>query len=120
VDKCIDFYESALKIREFLSQSMAEDVLLLDLREANIWTDFFVIATVRSPTHAMGLASQLEDEIEKIGLSSYYKRHSKNFEGDEWKFFDLGNIVVHLMSKMARNFYDLEGLHKNAKKIEVN
>ena len=120
MENYIDFYDCALRIREFLSQSMAEDVLLLDLRDANIWTDFFVIATVRSPTHARGLAGNLEDEIEKMGLSSYYKRHSKNLEGDDWKFFDLGNIVVHLMSKMARNFYELEGLHKNAKKIEVN
>ena len=113
----IDFYNGAVKIAEFLTSSKASDVVVLDLREANIWTDFFVVATVSSPTHAEGLENTLVEEIKKLGLDNWYTKR-KNDQGKDWKLIDLGNIVVHLMSKMARNFYNLEELHSNAKKIE--
>ena len=114
----MDFYNSALEIGKFLSDAKAEDVVVLDLREANIWTDFFVVATVMSATHASGLEAQLEEEIKKMGMNEYYRKRSSE-QGSEWKLIDIGGIVVHLMSKMARSFYDLEGLHKDAKKIEI-
>lgn len=112
----VDFYDGAVKIAKFLSLSKANDVVILDLREANIWTDFFVIATVSSATQAIGLENSLAEEIEKIGLDKWYIRR-KNDRGADWKLIDLGNIVVHLMSEKARNFYNLEVLHSNAKKI---
>ena len=116
MEKNVDFYDGAVKIAEFLTFSKADDVVLLDLREANIWTDFFVIATVSSPTHALGIENTLTEEIKKLGLDEWYTKR-KNDQGHDWKLIDLGNIVIHLMSKMARSFYDLETLHSNAKKL---
>ncbi|MGP1437886.1 MAG: ribosome silencing factor [Treponema sp.] len=112
-----DFYNRALKIAEFLTLSKASDVVVLDLREANIWTDFFVVATVSSETQALGLENSLIEEIKNLGLDEWYTKR-KNDQGKDWKLIDLGNIVVHLMSKMARNFYNLETLHSNAKKCD--
>lgn len=111
-----DFYNNAVVLAEFLSLSKAEDVVVLDLRDANIWADFFIIATVNSPVHAKGLSSQLEEKIKELNLSDYYKKRNYD-DGVEWKLIDLGNIIIHLMSKMARDFYDIEGLYRSAKKI---
>ena len=117
MEKSVDFYDGAVKIARFLTSSKADDVVLLDLREANIWTDFFVIATTSSATHASGLENSLVEEIKKLGLYEWYTKR-KNVQGVDWKLIDLGNIVVHLMSKKARNFYNLEDLHSNAKEID--
>ena len=117
MEKSVDFYDSAMKIAKFLNLSKATDVLLLDLREANIWTDFFVVATVASQSQALGIENDLIKEIEKLGLSEWYTKR-KNSRDADWKLIDLGNIVIHLMSKKARNFYDLETLHSNAKKLD--
>ena len=117
MEKSIDFYDAAMKIAKFLNLSKATDVLLLDLREANIWTDFFVVATVASQSQALGIENDLIKEIEKLGLSEWYTKR-KNSRDADWKLIDLGNIVIHLMSKKARNFYDLETLHSNAKKLD--
>ncbi len=110
----MDFYSSAIELRDFLIDGRAKDVVLLDLREAGIWTDFFIIATVMSSTHANGLQYQLEEKIKELNLEDYYRRRGSE-QGSEWKLIDVGGIVVHLMSQMARDFYDLESLHKNAK-----
>ena len=117
MEKNVDFCDGAVKIARFLASSKASDVVVLDLREANIWTDFFVIATVSSPTHASGLENSLVEEIKKLGLDEWYTKR-KNDQGSDWKLIDLGNIVVHLMSKMSRNFYNLETLHSDAKKVD--
>lgn len=117
MEKSVDFYDGAMKIAKFLNLSKATDVLLLDLREANIWTDFFVVATVASQSQALGIENDLIKEIEKLGLSEWYTKR-KNSRDADWKLIDLGNIVIHLMSKKARNFYDLETLHSNAKKLD--
>ena len=117
MEKSVDCYDGAMKIAKFLNLSKATDVLLLDLREANIWTDFFVVATVASQNQALGIENDLIKEIEKLGLSEWYTKR-KNSRDADWKLIDLGNIVIHLMSKKARNFYDLETLHSNAKKLD--
>ena len=117
MEKSVDFYDGAIRIAEFLNSSKASDVVVLDLREANIWTDFFVIATVSSATQATGIETNLIKEIEKLDLTKWYTKR-KNDQGSDWKLIDLGNIVVHLMSEMARNFYNLEALHSNAKKCD--
>ena len=117
MEKNVDFYDCAMKIAVFLTSSKASDVVLLDLREANIWTDFFIVATVSSTTHASSLENTLVEHIKEIDLSSWYTKR-KNDQGSDWKLIDLGNIVVHLMSSKARNFYNLETLHSNVKKID--
>lgn len=111
-----DFYEPALSLGRFLRGSKAIDVLVLDLREANIWTDFFIIATVSSTAHAAGLEKKLYEEIPKLGLEEYHTKR-KSPDGSEWKLIDLGGIVIHLMSETARKFYDLEKLRYDSKNI---
>ena len=41
----VNFEKAALAFGSLLQDLKAESVAVLDLREAHIWTDFFVIAT---------------------------------------------------------------------------
>ena len=96
------------------------DVLTLDLRDMNAWTDFFVIATSASNAHMDGLQRHIkefcrEKEIEILRRS----RKPDNVE-DEWRIIDLGSTVIHLMSQKARDFYDLERLYTMAKTNLLN
>ena len=116
----VDFVDVALKIAKYLTDCKAIDVVVLDLTEENIWTNFFIVATVMSATHANGLEKQREEELKRLGVLDFYNKRRTN-DGSEWKLFDLGEIAtIHLMSKMSRNFYDLENLHQHAKKIYSN
>lgn len=38
---------------------------------------------------------------------------------ERWVLIDYGDIVVHLMSADAREFYDLEGLWADAKQLDI-
>jgi len=100
--------EQASSFAELLQEHKGQDVSMLDLREINNWTDFFVIATVSSIAHMDGLERHIkefcaEKEIDIFGSSR------KNPD-DEWRLIDLGSIIIHLMTSNAREFYELERL----------
>jgi ribosome-associated protein len=103
-------YAVAEALGELLREHKGGDVSVLDLRIMNAWTDFFVIATVSSGAHMDGLERHikefcLEKEIEILG-----KSRKPQTGDDEWRLIDLGWMVIHLMSRSLRDFYELERL----------
>ncbi len=104
-----NFEQAALHFGTLLRDFKAEEVVVLDLRSANIWTEFFVIATITSARQADGLESRIMEAARTLEIDTYRTIRKKK-DGDEWKLLDFGTIVIHLMSPAARKFYDLERL----------
>jgi ribosome-associated protein len=95
---------------DMLKDHKGADVLVLDLRDMNTWTDFFVIATSTSETHMDGLERHIKELCREMGVDIL--RRSFRPEGeDEWRIIDLGSTVIHLMSRKSRDFYNLERLY---------
>ncbi|GHV94092.1 hypothetical protein AGMMS50293_04120 [Spirochaetia bacterium] len=102
--------EAAHALGELLQEHKGADVVVLDLRKMNAWTDFFVIATASSNTHLDGLERHIKDFSLEKGIDILRRSRKPPAEGDEWRLIDLGSTVVHLMSARARDFYELERL----------
>jgi ribosome-associated protein len=107
---------AALELAALIRDHRGEDVIVMDLREINYWTDFFVIATVSSNTHLQGLQRHIKDYAREKGME-ILRWSRKTKADDEWNLIDLGNIVIHLMSANSRSFYELERLWSAAKII---
>jgi ribosome-associated protein len=107
--KTPDSEETATALGELLREHNGGDVAVMDLRELNIWTDFFVIATVTSNAHVQGLIRHIKDFTRDRDIEILHRRR-KTLSEDEWNLVDLGTVVVHLMSEKARSFYELERL----------
>ena len=105
----VNFEQAALTFGTILRDLKAESVVVLDLRQAHIWTDFFVIATISSGKQAGGLEGKIMEAAKEMQIEEY-RTIRKSPDGDEWKLLDFDSIVVHLMSPTARKFYDLERL----------
>jgi ribosome-associated protein len=110
-------YNTALELGKLLQDYRAKDVVVMDLRQLNFWTDFFVIATVTSHTHLQGLERHIKEFTREKGI--VIQRHSPQprvqneaapLVEDTWRLIDLGTIVIHLMSTKTRAFYELERL----------
>jgi ribosome-associated protein len=107
--------DTALALGNLLREHKGGDVQVLDLRELNAWTDFFVIATVTSNAHLQGLERHIkefsrEEEIEILRRSRKPSAGPGRTASDEWSLIDMGTIVIHLMTPQARSFYELERL----------
>jgi ribosome-associated protein len=105
---------AALELAALIRDHRGEDVIVMDLREINYWTDFFVIATVSSNTHLQGLQRHIKDYAREREMD-ILRRSRKTGADDGWNLTDLGNIVIHLMSADSRSFYELERLWSAAK-----
>jgi len=101
-----------------LRDHKGEDVAALDLRELNSWTDFFVIATVTSHTHLLGLLRHIKEFCRERDVEILRGRR-KIAPDDEWTLVDLGTVVVHLMTEKSRSFYELERLWNTAPLIKL-
>jgi ribosome-associated protein len=116
--------DTALALGGLLQEHKGGDVKVLDLRELNAWTDFFVIATVTSGAHLQGLERHIKEFAREQGIE-IQRRSRKPASGtgvspvDEWCLIDLGPIVIHLMTSQARSFYELERLWGAASLINI-
>ena len=86
------------------------DVAVLDLREQGFWTDFFVITTATSGTHLDGLERHIREFCNEREIDVLRRSRKPDGVEDEWRVIDLGSIIIHLMSRRAREFYEIERL----------
>ncbi len=103
----------ARAIVDIISDVKGEDVVLLDLRDVTVITDFFIICTGNSDR-------QLKAIIEKIsqGMKEKHDLRGARIEGNPqggWVLVDYGDIVVHVFTEDQRDYYDLEGLWSKGK-----
>ena len=114
-----NFEKTALELGTLLSEHRGIDVAVMDMRELNFWTDFFVIATVTSGAHLGGLERHIKEYAREKGLE-ILRRSRRPEAADDWCLIDFGNLVIHLMSAQARAFYELERLWSAAPLIYKN
>jgi ribosome-associated protein len=96
----------------------AMDVVVLDLRKAGGFTDYFVLCTGGNPRQIQAVADGVEDTLrselgEKPALV-------EGVERSEWILLDYFNFVVHVFSRECRSFYGLERLWGSAIRHEYS
>jgi len=102
----------ALEVARTLEEHLAEDTVVLFVGEVSSIADYFVITTVRSSTHLRSLMNHLREILDLAGKSP--RERGKDYGDSGWVLLDCGGLVVHLMSKDMREFYELERLWFNA------
>jgi ribosome-associated protein len=98
----------AQALRRLLDEHRCEDTLVLDISAVSDVADYFVIATVRSSTHLLGVYGYLMEYLKGQQLQPL--TGPKRVRDNPWLLIDLGPIVVHLMERDTRDFYELEKL----------
>lgn len=108
-------YTAAIELGRLLRDYRGGNVVVMDLRKLNGWTDFFVIATVTSVAHLQGLEQHIKEFSREKGIailrqSPRPRAVSSRSYTEEWRIIDLGVMVIHLMTAQTRAFYELERL----------
>jgi ribosome-associated protein len=109
----------AKELGQLLAEHKGINVVVLDLRSLNTWTDFFIISTVTSSTHLKGLQRHIKEFTTERDIE-IIRRQRKIASDDEWNLIDLGTMVIHLMTEKSRTFYDLERLWSGGSLIWKN
>ncbi|MEN3040890.1 MAG: ribosome silencing factor [Bacteroidia bacterium] len=100
-----------------LSDKKAEDIVALDLRELQyILCDYFVVATAESDRQAQAIVDAITERLKALeGERAGYR--IEGYEVGQWILLDLGDIVIHVLSPEARQYYRLEELWGDAKPV---
>ena len=93
----------------------ATGIVVLDLKKAGAFTDYFVICSASNPRQVQAIADAVEH-----ALKAQKQRPSlvEGYARAEWILLDYFDFVVHIFSKHARDFYGLDRLWGSATRIE--
>ena len=94
----------------------AVDLIVLDLRKAAGFTDFFVIASGTNPRQVRAIADAV---MESLAADGAKPAHVEGYDRSEWILIDYLDFIVHVFAPETRVFYGLERLWGNAERIEV-
>lgn len=99
------------------SSKKAEQLVVLDLRKAAGFTDFFVIATGTNARQVRAIAEAVEEALARLTVKP---SHTEGYGRTEWILLDYFDFVVHVFSAETRAFYGLERLWGSATQIDAN
>jgi ribosome-associated protein len=94
----------------------ALDLVVLDLRKAAGFTDFFVIASGANVRQVRAIADAVMESLAADGVKP---AHVEGYDRSEWILLDYFDFVVHVFAPETRMFYGLERLWGSAERIEV-
>ena len=94
----------------------AADVVLLDLRKAAGFADYFLICSGGNARQIRAIADAVMEALAKDGAKP---AHVEGYERSEWILLDYFDFIVHIFAPQTRQFYGLERLWGNAEKVEL-
>jgi ribosome-associated protein len=94
----------------------AAEVVVLDLRKAGAFTDYFVVCTGANPRQVHAIADAVGQALKADRVPP---SHVEGYARAEWILLDYFNFIVHVFSPAARAFYGLERLWGSAVRVEV-
>ena len=104
-------YEMATTAARAASEMFANDVTVVDLRGLVSYTDYFVIASSETERQTRRVAEEI---IEKMIESGHRPRSKRIGEGTAWISLDFLDVVVHVFTDEARDYYRLESFWRSA------
>ena len=95
------------KIINSLEDIKAVNPIAIDVTRISSLTDFMIIASGTSNRHIAAMSEHVLEDLKETNISGI---RIEGQGGDDWVLVDAGDVVIHLMSADAREFYDLESL----------
>lgn len=90
-------------------------MVVLDVSGLSPVTDFFVLATGTSARQMRTVA----DEVGELGEKQNFAPHTiSGYEGESWILIDCIDVLIHVFNPDARQYYDLDNLWGDAKRVE--
>jgi len=107
----------ALAAAHTAEENRGQDIVVLDIRSITPVFDYFVVVSGNSRRQLHAISEEidhcLEDELgdQRMGIEGYNE--------SRWILLDYGTIVIHLFDQETREYYALEQLWSEAKRVPL-
>lgn len=102
---------------EAIDERHGEDTEAYDMQGISILADYYVVTTAGSNRQLHAIVNSIIDKIHEHGKEDYRIEGTRD---SNWLLVDMGDAVVNVFTEDARDFYGLEKLWSNGKKLELN
>jgi ribosome-associated protein len=106
--------ELAIAAARAAASKNARDILILDVSELIVITDYFVIASGGSDRQVKTVAEEIERSVATLGLKPVRREGER--EG-HWVLLDFVDFVAHVFRDEEREYYGLERLWRDAPEV---
>jgi len=108
--------ETAQFAAKVLDDKKGMNIKIIKIGDISSIADYFVIAAGGSNTHVKTLAETVEVKLDEAGISV---THIDGHRSDTWIVLDYVDVIVHVFSEEAREYYDLERLWQDGQVIDI-
>lgn len=98
-------------------EKKAINTVVIDLRDIASFTEFFIITSGSNQRQVQAIADEINEQLKKQ-LSAKPIR-VEGYNAADWVLLDYGDFIVHIFEQKQREFYDLERLWRDAKKVQL-
>jgi ribosome-associated protein len=98
------------------SDKKAVNSVVLDLREVTEFTDFFIITGGTNVRQVQAISDGISEDLKLIDARPI---RIEGYNTAEWILMDYGDFVVHIFEEKSREFFDLERLWRDAKRVQT-
>lgn len=94
-------------ILKALDDKIAENIVTLDLRTKSSIAEYFVIASGGAVNHNQAICDEVQKQLRENNIEII---NTEGYRDGNWILCDYGDIIVHIMTKDTREYYNLERL----------
>ena len=102
------------QIKKWIDDKQGFDIEAIDVKGLTTLADVFIIASASSNRTVQAISEHIEYEASKLGI---LPRGREGRQEGRWILLDFNHVVVHLFHEEERNFYNLERLWSDGKKL---
>lgn len=95
----------------------ADEITVLEMeKNSGAFTDYFVVCSGTNPRQIQAISDEVQERLERAGL---YVTHVEGYSQAEWVLLDYVDFVVHVFHERTREYYLLERLWGDARKVDL-
>ena len=110
--------EQARTIAALAQEKLGRDVLILDMQPVCTYTDYFVVATGNNPRQAKAIWDEVHERLKHD--DGLLPRSVAGEREATWIVADYLDVVLHVFTPDAREFYRLEELWSDVPAVELD
>lgn len=108
----------AILAAKALDEKKGRDIAAIEIASLTTLADYFVVASGTSNTQINALCDAVEKTLKEQAEEMPLRR--EGYRDGTWVLLDYGCLAVHVFSEEAREFYSLERLWRDGKKVDLS
>mmetsp|Transcript_30503 Transcript_30503/g.78910 ORF Transcript_30503/g.78910 Transcript_30503/m.78910 type:complete len:223 (-) Transcript_30503:67-735(-) len=113
-----DGEQFAVAIAQEADMLKGKDIVVLHVAPLVSWTSYMVlVSTFSRPQMQAVLFKVGKMALERFGRELPYSKQVS--QGKDWECMDFGEVVVQVMTRESREYYDLESFYAAAEEVEL-